>query len=128
MLVQQAVTRNLKDFFCLLSAVFRPLSSVFAFSLLSFILCLAPLASVASAATVTLGWESSSEPDLEGYVVYRNTGLSGPPYEYSDFLPEDEFDATYQSSVLFQKIRLKYYKIIADILKISCRIVQGTKV
>jgi hypothetical protein len=46
----------------------------------------------ASAKSVTLGWDSNDEPDLEGYVIYRNTNSPGPPYSYSDTLPEDEFD------------------------------------
>ena len=49
------------------------------------------LLSVADAAQVTLGWDPNSEPDLEGYVVYRNVGSPGPPYDYSDTLPEDDF-------------------------------------
>jgi uncharacterized membrane protein YgcG len=48
-----------------------------------------PLA-VANAKTVTLGWDSNDEPDLEGYVIYRNTNSPGPPYSYSDTVPEDE--------------------------------------
>jgi hypothetical protein len=39
---------------------------------------------------VTLGWDPNSEPDLEGYVVYRNVGSPGPPYKYADTLPEDD--------------------------------------
>ena len=39
---------------------------------------------------VTLGWDSNPEPDLEGYVVYRNVGSPGPPYKHSDTLPEDD--------------------------------------
>jgi hypothetical protein len=46
--------------------------------------------SVANAKTVTLGWDSNDEPDLEGYVIYRNTNDPGPPYSYSDTLPEDD--------------------------------------
>ncbi len=46
----------------------------------------------ASAAVVTLGWDSNAEPDLEGYVVYRNAEEPGPPYRYSNELPEDELD------------------------------------
>ena len=56
---------------------------------LLFVLCAVPLP-VADAAQVTLGWDSNSEPDLEGYVVYRNTGSPGPPYDYANTLPEDE--------------------------------------
>jgi uncharacterized membrane protein YgcG len=48
-----------------------------------------PLA-VANAKTVTLGWDSNDEPDLEGYVIYRNTNSPGPPYSYSDTVSEDE--------------------------------------
>jgi hypothetical protein len=44
----------------------------------------------ANAKTVTLGWDSNSEPDLEGYVIYRNVGSPGPPYKHSDTLPEAE--------------------------------------
>ena len=44
----------------------------------------------ASAKTVTLGWDSNDEPDLEGYVIYRNTNSPGPPYSYSDTVPEGE--------------------------------------
>jgi hypothetical protein len=61
----------------------------YAFVLLLFILCTLPLPG-ADAASVTLGWDSNSEPDLEGYVVYRNTGSPGPPYDYSSTLPEDD--------------------------------------
>lgn len=58
---------------------------------LLFVLCICPLP-VANAATVTLAWNSNAEPDLEGYVVYWNEGYSGPPYEYSEKLPEDDLD------------------------------------
>ena len=46
----------------------------------------------ADAAKVTLGWDSNPEPDLEGYVVYRNNGSPGPPYKYADDLPEEDLD------------------------------------
>lgn len=72
----RSAIRHLKSFFCLL--------------LLPCALCLAPCASDAIAASVTLGWDSNPEPDLEGYVVYRNVGSPGPPYDYSDTLPEDD--------------------------------------
>jgi hypothetical protein len=52
-------------------------------------LCVMPLP-VADAAQVTLGWDSNSEPDLEGYMVYRSVGSPGPPYDDSDSLPEDD--------------------------------------
>jgi len=54
-------------------------------------LSLEPIAPVADAATVTIGWDSNSEPDLEGYVVYRNTRSLGPPYDYSTKLQESDF-------------------------------------
>jgi len=72
----KSVIRNLKSVFCLL---FFPLA-----------LSLGPWASVADAANLTLGWDSNPEPDLEGYVVYRNVASPGPPYDYSSTLPEDD--------------------------------------
>lgn len=39
---------------------------------------------------VTLGWDPNPEPDLEGYVVYRNVGAPGPPFKYEDTLLEDD--------------------------------------
>ena len=42
------------------------------------------------AKTVTLGWDANSEPDIEGYVIYRNPNSSGPPYKHDDTLPEDD--------------------------------------
>ena len=44
----------------------------------------------ALAKTATLAWDANEEPDLEGYVVHRNTGSPGPPYKYSDEVPEEE--------------------------------------
>jgi hypothetical protein len=44
----------------------------------------------ALAKTATLAWDANEEPDLEGYVVHRNTGSPGPPYNYSDEVPEEE--------------------------------------
>jgi len=46
--------------------------------------------SICLANKVTLGWDPNPEPDLEGYVVYRNVGSPGPPYKFSDTLPEDD--------------------------------------
>ena len=66
------------------------LKSIFYLLLLPCVLGLAPCASDAIAESVTLGWDSNPEPDLEGYVVYRNVGSPGPPYDYSDTLPEDD--------------------------------------
>ena len=67
------------------------LRSIFCLLIFPLALSLAPCASDAIAASVTLGWDPNSEPDLEGYVVYRNVGSPGPPYDYSDPLPEDDF-------------------------------------
>jgi hypothetical protein len=98
--VLQAVSRYLKDCFCLLSSLLREIfvkkerssfhRGVLCLLFLPFALSHGPLASVADAATVTLGWDSNSEPDLEGYVIYRNAGSPGPPYGYSSTLPEND--------------------------------------
>ena len=53
------------------------------------VICAVPL-SAANAKNVTIGWDANSEPDLEGYVVYRNTDSPGPPYDSADTLPEDD--------------------------------------
>jgi hypothetical protein len=45
---------------------------------------------IANAKSVTIGWDCNDEPDLEGYVIYRNTNSPGPPYKYSDTVPEDK--------------------------------------
>jgi hypothetical protein len=42
---------------------------------------LAPYASVADAATVTLGWDKNSEPDIAGYRMYY--GTTSDRYDYS---------------------------------------------
>ena len=69
--------------------VFRISNSILFIFAILFTLIAMPL-SVADAATATLGWDSNPEPDLEGYIVYRNVGSPGPPYGYSSDLPEDE--------------------------------------
>jgi hypothetical protein len=46
--------------------------------------------SAVNAESVTLVWDANEEPDLEGYVVYRNTESAGPPYAYSHEIPEQE--------------------------------------
>jgi hypothetical protein len=70
--------------------IFNP-KAVIILSAILYALCAMPL-SVANAKTATLGWKPNTEPDLEGYVVYRNKEKPGPPYKYSDELPEDELD------------------------------------
>jgi hypothetical protein len=49
-----------------------------------------PWLPLADAAKVTLGWDSNPEPDLEGYVIYRNEASAGPPYDDATTLPEDD--------------------------------------
>ena len=44
------------------------------------------------AKTVTLGWDPNSEPDIEGYVIYRNMDSPGPPFKFDDELSEDELN------------------------------------
>jgi len=46
--------------------------------------------SICLAKVVTLGWDANPEPDLEGYIVYRNVDSPGPPYKFSSTLPEDD--------------------------------------
>jgi hypothetical protein len=84
----KSVIRNLKTALGL-----RPSTSCILFFFL--FLLLLPLTLVsgpwvppADAATVTLGWDSNPEPDLEGYVIYRNTASPGPPYDHATTLPE----------------------------------------
>ncbi len=90
MLHLKSVIRNLKSVLGLLPST----SCILFFFLFLLVLPLAfsfgPWASVADASKVTLGWDSNPEPDLEGYVVYRNAGSPGPPYDYSNTLPEDD--------------------------------------
>ena len=47
-------------------------------------------APICFAKVVTLAWDANPEPDLEGYIIYRNADSPGPPYEYSSTLPEDD--------------------------------------
>jgi hypothetical protein len=70
--------------------IFNP-KAVILLNAMLFALCAMPL-SVANAATVTLGWSPNDEPDLEGYVVYRNREEPGPPYKDSDEVQEDELE------------------------------------
>ena len=69
-------------------AIFHRGAMRYTFILLFLVLC--TLIPAAQAVEVTLGWDSNPEPDLEGYVIHRTTGNPGPPYYYSDTLPEDE--------------------------------------
>ena len=64
---------------------------IFLFCLVLPVFFLSPeFPSLCLAKTVTLGWDANPEPDLEGYVIYRNVESPGPPYKYADELPEDE--------------------------------------
>ena len=94
MLRLKSVIYNLLKSVCLFrgagSLFYSPkLLTGFVLSALLIALCAMPL-SVANAKTVTLAWSPNDEPDLEGYVIYRNTNSPGPPYSYSDSVPEDE--------------------------------------
>jgi hypothetical protein len=61
------------------------------FCTIALAILLSPLfPSICSAKKVTLGWDANPEPDLEGYVIYRNVGSPGPPYKFSSTLPEDD--------------------------------------
>ena len=66
-------------------------STLFLFCLVALAILLFPIfSSIGFAKTVTLGWDANPEPDLEGYVIYRNVGSPGPPYKFSSTLPEDD--------------------------------------
>ena len=54
------------------------------------ILLLPVFSSICFAKVVTLGWDANPEPDLEGYIIYRNVDSPGPPYKFSSTLPEDD--------------------------------------
>ena len=63
----------------------------FLFFLIALAILLFPIFSTfCLAKTVTLGWDANPEPDLDGYVIYRNVGSPGPPYKFSSTLPEDD--------------------------------------
>ena len=90
MLGIKSVIRGLKTGFGLL-----PLTPCIQFFFLFLLLLPLNLVSgpwlpLANAAKVTLGWDSNPEPDLEGYVIYRNEASPGPPYDHSTALPEDD--------------------------------------
>ena len=46
---------------------------------------------IASAYSAKIGWDSNSEPELEGYILYSRQGSPCPPYDYVDTYPEMEF-------------------------------------
>jgi hypothetical protein len=63
------------------------------------------------AKTLTLGWNPNSEPDVEGYVIYRNPNSSGPPYKYDDTLPENDLTDPLHPMVTLTGLneKTKYY-------------------
>jgi hypothetical protein len=66
-------------------------SALFLFYLIALAVLLSPFfSSICLAKNVTLGWDANPEPDLEGYIIYRNQGSPGPPYQFSSTLPEDD--------------------------------------
>ena len=65
--------------------------TLFLFCLIALAILLFPIfSSICLAKKVTLGWDANPEPDLEGYIIYRNVGSPGPPYKFSSTLPEDD--------------------------------------
>jgi len=65
--------------------------TLFLFCLIVLAILLFPIfSSICLAKKVTLGWDANPEPDLEGYIIYRNVGSPGPPYKFSSTLPEDD--------------------------------------
>jgi len=54
------------------------------------VLLLSNFSAIGLAAEVALVWNPNSEPDLDGYAVYRSTGSAGPPFELIDDLALDE--------------------------------------
>ena len=90
MLRLKSVIRNLKTALGLLPSTSCILFFFLFLLLLPLTLVSGPWVPLADAAKVTLGWDSNPEPDLEGYVIYRNAGSPGPPYDDSTDLPEDD--------------------------------------
>ena len=90
----KSVIHNTLKIICLFFRTHRyKYRSIILFFLIPCTLYLIPaMLPAASAATVTLGWSPNDEPDLEGYFVYRNPEEPGPPYKYSNELPEDDLD------------------------------------
>ena len=44
--------------------------------------------SLRAADQIILAWDANTEPDLEGYFLYRKQGSPSPPYDYVDTYPE----------------------------------------
>ena len=90
MLRLKSVIRNLKTGLGLLPSTSCILIFFLFLLLLPLTLVSGPWVPLADAAKVTLGWDSNPEPDLEGYVIYRNEASPGPPYDDATTLPEDD--------------------------------------
>ena len=90
MLRLKSVIRNLKTGLGLLPSTSCILFFFLFLLLLPLTLVSGPWLPLADAAKVTLGWDSNPEPDLEGYVIYRNEASPGPPYDDATTLPEDD--------------------------------------
>jgi len=86
----KSVIRNLKTGLGLLPSTSCILIFFLFLLLLPLTLVSGPWLPLADAAKVTLGWDSNPEPDLEGYVIYRNEASPGPPYDDATTLPEDD--------------------------------------
>ena len=90
MLRLKSVIRNPKTGLGLVPSTSCILFFFLFFLLLPLTLVSGPWVPLADAAKVTLGWDSNPEPDLEGYVIYRNEVSPGPPYDDATTLPEDD--------------------------------------
>jgi len=56
-------------------------------------LCLSPFGGQALAVTqLTLGWDPSSNGDVQGYGIYYTTGPAGPPYDLFGYVAKEELD------------------------------------
>jgi len=59
--------------------------------LILLLLCLGPLGGQALAMTqLTLGWDPSSNGDVQGYGIYYTTGPAGPPYDLFGYVAKEE--------------------------------------
>jgi hypothetical protein len=75
--------------------------------------------STSYAENLTLAWDPNEEPDLGGYIVYRNIGSPGPPYRYSSHLPEDDLADPLNPTVT---------QLVRDALRNMGKIVAASKI
>ena len=70
--------------------------------------------SVSIAAEVTITWNANAESDLDGYLVYRNTGSPRLPYELIADLSLDDLSDPYNPEVTLTSLMefWKYYFIV----------------